>query len=243
MSQNPLRLLAKLRRFPEDGDIETYLRTEHRQNLKAIEDALRRLGVTLDDNGEPVAAEAVEVVASSVVFTASGSWTCPDGVTEIGIEGCGGGSGGQIFTGGSGNADGGWGAPYNYTRLRVTPGSTYTITIGAGGGSTGDGSATTFSTSLGAIITFLGASPVGGVGYQNDSPFFVDGSNANYGGVNGLGGGGGPYGVGANGGAGSSNISGGNAGANTGAGGGGGAGNAGTQAGGLGGSGKLTIYF
>lgn len=54
MSQNPLRLLAKLRRFPEGGDSSEYLRTEHRQNLKAIEDALRRLGGTLNSQGQPI---------------------------------------------------------------------------------------------------------------------------------------------------------------------------------------------
>lgn len=40
---NPLNLLAKLRRFEQGSDIGEYLHTEYRQNLKAIEDAFRKL--------------------------------------------------------------------------------------------------------------------------------------------------------------------------------------------------------
>lgn len=86
----------------------------------------------------------------SVVFTASGSWVCPRGVTEVILHGVGGGGGGG---GGSRNAAGttnpsgagGGGALLGVARVAVTPGTTYTVTIGTGGtggaGATVDGTA------------------------------------------------------------------------------------------------------
>lgn len=46
---NPLKLLSKLRRYDGSAPVEKYLQTEMRQNLKAIEDAFRKLGVDLSD--------------------------------------------------------------------------------------------------------------------------------------------------------------------------------------------------
>jgi hypothetical protein len=85
-------------------------------------------------------------------FTSSGSWTCPTGVTNIIVIGCGGGGGG-LAGGGYGNGGGG-GTIQNTTCIAVTPGNNYTITIGAGGSggvwsgttSGSDGGTTSFGT-------------------------------------------------------------------------------------------------
>ncbi len=67
-------------------------------------------------------------------FTANGTWTCPEGVTEVLLIGCGGGGGGGgcaglLRPGGQG----GGGAPFGVRRASVTPTTVYTVTIGAGG--------------------------------------------------------------------------------------------------------------
>lgn len=70
-------------------------------------------------------------------YTSSGTWTAPSGVTSVTVE-CWGGGGG----GGGGDSDpldrvgGGGGAGGAYTKklsLSVSPGTTYTVTVGAGG--------------------------------------------------------------------------------------------------------------
>lgn len=92
-------------------------------------------------------------------FTANGTWTCPDNVFAVELEGCGGGGGGG--TGGDGAAStdrwppggaGGGGAPLVRRGVAVTPGTTYTVTIGGGGATDTDGTDTTFD----ALATFPG---------------------------------------------------------------------------------------
>ncbi|AWD92426.1 tail fiber protein [Xanthomonas phage Carpasina] len=78
-------------------------------------------------------------------FTANGAFTVPAGVNRVSISGCGAGAGGggggtrndrvnasstATATGGGG---GGAGQPINNVQYAVTPGSTLTITVGAGG--------------------------------------------------------------------------------------------------------------
>lgn len=76
-----LRLLSRLREFRGGMDIGKYLQTEHRQNLKALEDALREIA----SDPIPTVAEKVwvkseifdvnttgDVAASSVTFTSTG---------------------------------------------------------------------------------------------------------------------------------------------------------------------------
>lgn len=102
----------------------------------------------------------------SIEFLASTTWTCPPGVHHVMLEGCGGGGGGggatpagtvntESATGGAG----GGGAQLRRRIVAVTPGTTYTITIGAGGA--GGGASTAGSaggdTSFGSLATFAGA--------------------------------------------------------------------------------------
>lgn len=107
-----------------------------------------------------------------VDFTSSGTWICPTGVTCIQVMGWGGGGGGA---GGSGTKGaGGGGALLGTALLTVVPGTTYTITVGAGGaagnGGTqgsgnpasstngGNGDTTTISTGGVTLLSFAGAS-------------------------------------------------------------------------------------
>lgn len=109
-------------------------------------------------------------------FTSSGSWTAPAGITLIQLIGWGGGAGGGAGAGGgtgtnaqSAGGTGGGGALKVIQWVTVVPGTSYTITIGAGGtggasvgaGTSGnngsDGSNTTFTTPLGvSLATFAG---------------------------------------------------------------------------------------
>lgn len=84
----------------------------------------------------------------SLIFTTSGDFTVPAGVTEITIEvvGAGGNGGGN---GGGGGGGGGY-AKGIYT---VTPATSYTVTIGAGGGGTVGG-----TTSVGSLVSATGGS-------------------------------------------------------------------------------------
>ena len=88
-------------------------------------------------------------------FTASGTWTCPSGVTSVDVS-CwaGGGGGGKASSGKISNpgGGGGGGAFSGKSGLSVTPGNSYTVTVGDGGvGSTGanatNGEDSWFSTS------------------------------------------------------------------------------------------------
>lgn len=73
-------------------------------------------------------------------FTRSTTWTCPPGVYEVLLEGCGGGGGGAGGTkvpaniSGYGTGGGGGGGATRYAhRQEVTPGVVYEIVIGTGG--------------------------------------------------------------------------------------------------------------
>ena len=197
----------------------------------------------------PQVAAASGRVKKTERITSTQTWTSPADVTEIEIILCGGGSGSSRVTdrymGGRGSV--------TYDVLTVTPSTSYTVTIGAGGADNSSGS----NSSFGALLTCLGATTSG-----NKTSFGGDGgarsSDSNGGagsgasGFQGFGGGGGgqayrSYGAGAGsngGGRGGWNESGGPAGssgrANTGGGGGGGVDD---KAGGSGGSGIAVISY
>ena len=71
---------------------------------------------------------------SSQVFSASGTYTVPAGVTIVTVEcwGAGGAGGGNNSINGTGGGGGG-GAYTKATNVAVVPNSTYAITVGAGG--------------------------------------------------------------------------------------------------------------
>lgn len=110
-------------------------------------------------------------------FTASGSWTCPEGVTTVYIDACGGGGGGAYSSpGATGGGGGGGAAAVIGASISVTPGVTYTVTIG-GPGAAGTpssvngvaGGATSFGSLLvlnggGGGLSSAGAGVGGGTG-------------------------------------------------------------------------------
>ena len=92
----------------------------------------------------------------SQLFTASGSWTAPTGVTKVRLTVIGGGGGASAD--GCTGYYGGYGG-YGYGVYTVTPGTAYTVTIGVGGAGANSqpasGSAGTTS-SFGALLSAAG---------------------------------------------------------------------------------------
>jgi hypothetical protein len=136
-----------------------------------------------------------------VNFTTTGSWTVPQGVTEIMVEAWGaGGAGGGNTNNGQGGAGGG-GGQYAKSNISVTPGQSLSINVGAGGtGSTGAGTnggdTTLNSTTIVAKGGTGGAtSDTGGQGVGNQAGSIGDviyfgGDGSNVAGSSGGGGGG-----------------------------------------------------
>lgn len=85
----------------------------------------------------------------------SGQWTVPADVTEIDVLVIGGGGGGGNFAGG------GAGAMLEMTEITVTPGSSYSLTVGAGGAGT---SSTTVGGSGGSLSALAELMAYGGGG-------------------------------------------------------------------------------
>jgi len=139
---------------PDDGvDPETaaslYAGLQQLADNVATERADRIADVAAEA-GTRAAADAILAAAISVlqgnmrlkfqVFTASGTWVCPAGVTFVLIWAMGGGGGGGSGVGGSTattisgpGGGGGAGAQLRFTFALVTPGNTYNIGVAAGG--------------------------------------------------------------------------------------------------------------
>lgn len=93
------------------------------------------------------------------LFTASGSWTAPTGVTRVYVVVAGGGGGGG---GGAGSCNppggnGGFGG-VSVGIMTVVPGTAYTVTVGAGGsgGVTGTNGVAGNTSSFGALMSATG---------------------------------------------------------------------------------------
>ena len=101
------------------------------------------------------------------VFTSSGTFTVPAGVTQVFLTGCGGGGGGGGVAGSNSGAQYGGGGGSGYTVIRravaVTPGASITVTIGNGGGGGAQGNGGTGgTTSFGALLSISGGGGGGG---------------------------------------------------------------------------------
>jgi hypothetical protein len=95
-------------------------------NAAQTEAVSLRINNLVDTN--PMPSEAGTTM--TVVYTATGTWTAPTGVTSVIVECLGGGQGGaagSATTGGTGGAGGG----YARSTLTVVPGTVYTVTVGA----------------------------------------------------------------------------------------------------------------
>lgn len=93
---------------------------------------------------------------SSALFLKSGTWVCPPGVTSVCVVCIGAGGGGMHYSSGTYAMAGGAGGALSYkNNYAVTPGTSYTVTVGTGGmagaystGSTAGGQSIFASTSV-----------------------------------------------------------------------------------------------
>ena len=117
-------------------------------------------------------------------YTTSGTWTAPAGVTTAWLTGCGPGGGGGGNNAAIGGGGGGGGQSVIAEAVTVVPGTTYTVTIGAGGAggaTTVAGSAGTSATSFGALLT-LAAGAGGAAGGAGGAAGGAGGSQGGTGG-------------------------------------------------------------
>lgn len=101
------------------GDLDGFL-----ENESDNEDLMNITEEVIPDLFSPLA-------ESTVVFTSSGTFIVPDGVTTIMVEVWGGGGRGSTRTSNGAGAGGGGGA-YSRSILSVVPGQSYTVTVGTG---------------------------------------------------------------------------------------------------------------
>ena len=80
------------------------------------------------------------VLATTEIFATSTTWVAPSGVTSVDVEAWGGGGAGIGDSGSSSNrkTGGGGGAYAKKSGISVTPGNSYTVTVGIGGVGTQD---------------------------------------------------------------------------------------------------------
>jgi hypothetical protein len=199
---------------------------------------------------------------SQAVFTATGSFTVPPGVTSLLVEVWGGGGGGGASAPNGSPGGGGGGGGFGESVVAVTPGDVITVTVGGGGTPGSGGNGTTSvpggpggTSSFGTLVTATGGQGgsaaseggPGGVGGTSTSPISSDGATGTSNGGEGestmgmpggaAGGGGGPGGDGAPGG---SSTPGGNG---IVPGGGGGSGGYPANMGGAGASGEVVLFY
>ena len=107
-----------------------------------------------------------------VEIKSTSTWTCPSDVTEVDIMLCGGG-GGSYHDPVSALRQRGGGGSVIQTKLNVTPNTTYTVTIGAGGSSNSTGGTSSFGELL-SITGGLGGSNGSGVGMGSGGSFYTN---------------------------------------------------------------------
>lgn len=116
-------------------------------------------GIPLDKTSNTQLLAALRsLMASGVqVFSVSGTFTVPPGVTSVSVELWGGGAGSS-----GGIGAGGAGGGYSWKRIAgLTPGATVAVTVGPGGvaGNNGAGATAGGTTSFGAYFSATGGSP------------------------------------------------------------------------------------
>lgn len=141
-------------------------------------------------------------IQKTVLIKTTQSWTVPADVTSIELTMCSGGGAGTSTSGGGGSVD--------FTVLTVTPSSTHTVTIGAGGAKGSvptSGSTSSFGSLFSVSPGFTGGRPgaLGGAGSQKLDKVTTQWGGTDGGGIptvsfaqpgfNGLGGGGGSVGA------------------------------------------------
>lgn len=98
--------------------------------VKRYDPANRPLLINANDRVVVYPTLRISPTKSFNIFSASGNWVCPMGVTSVTVEAWGKGADGQNYSGSVGGSGGGAGA-YARSILSVTPGDTYVISIGS----------------------------------------------------------------------------------------------------------------
>jgi hypothetical protein len=134
-------------------------------------------------------------LARKQIFTSSGTFIVPSGVTNVYISMVGGGGGGSnSYGGGKGGGSGGYTQRYLYW---VTPGNSYTVTIGRGGtGATATGNGTNgTATSFGSLSVEGGQGGISTVAFGTTAHGGLGGNQGgtSFDGTSSRGGGGGIY--------------------------------------------------
>lgn len=124
------------------------------------------------------------------VFDSSTTWTCPEHVISVQVEGWGSGAGGGAGGGNGGNGGGGgaYSIVYEYP---VTPGNNYTVTVGVGGAANFDGAVTEFDGGASFQADYGKTAGTGGSGPGSTGDLKYSGGDGGAGDVLGGGGGGG----------------------------------------------------
>ena len=131
---------------------------------------LTSTGVTFSDSTSQASAY---IGGRGQVFTSSGTFTVPAGVTAIRVTvvGAGGGSGGAAAgscDAATGGAGGGGGAAIEYI-TGLTPGGTHTVTVGTGGTAGGSGNSAGGAGGTSSFAAFCSATGGGGGGGGNNN--------------------------------------------------------------------------
>lgn len=200
---------------PQTGELPTALDQDFFDSIQEeISAPIEAAGLTLQKASRNQLLEAIRTLIRTnkrqVRYTASGSFTVPDGVTTLYVSGCGGGGGGggsqtsinATVAGSGGGSSGGF---VIKAAITVTPGTVLPVTIGqgglggsAGGGAGNNGGATVLGST--SLVNLVGGGG-GAVGQSNTTsasggaPGSVSGSApGGWGGDSQAGEGGGAYG-------------------------------------------------
>lgn len=173
VAQGSYQLVAGRFNVPQ-GDATSWVATDDLVQIgNGTDDTHRSNAFTIKKNGDVIVGGALHGLGGLHVFTSSGTFTVPDGITAVEVQmvGGGGGSANSSPSGGSGG----------YTLKQIfglTPGAAITVTVGtagtAGTGSAngGTGGTSSFgsycSASGGGGTTYGAAGGTGGVGSGGD---------------------------------------------------------------------------
>lgn len=112
--------------------------------------------------------------ATTDIFTASGTWVAPAGVTSVNVSAWGGGGGGGNGNSGNGRGAGGGSAYSGLTNFSVIPGNSYPVSVGPAGANPTAGGDSMFSASSTLLAkggSSVGAAAPGGTEGQSSSGF------------------------------------------------------------------------
>ena len=126
-------------------------------------------GNVLTSNGTAWVSSRASPIPTTQVFPSNGTFTIPAGVTKVRVTVVGGGGGGG--NPGTTYSGGGGGGTAIKTITGLTPGGTVTVTVGTGGGATGNGVTSSFGaycSATGGTFAVSSTAGTGGIGSSGD---------------------------------------------------------------------------